>query len=111
MKARKPIARKTPLKRSTKAIKRSNKPIKKVSDTRAAQNKEYLKERAIWIKDKVCEVCWNVKASQCHHKGGRIGGKINDQEEWLPICHPCHERVTRDSKWAIEQGYSKRRNT
>ena len=87
------------------------KPVKKVSDKMKDLLKLYDKLRIPWIKGKKCKVagCKN-DADQVHHQRGRTGPLLLDTTWWLPVCGNCHRRITDDSNWAIENGYSYSRN-
>jgi hypothetical protein len=88
------------------------KPIKKESKKRAKQNRKYSKEAKEWKEGKTCQAqlegCVSVPV-QVHHMEGRIGDLLLDKSKWLAVCHPCHEKITEDSKQAIELGLSYRR--
>lgn len=84
------------------------KPVKKVTEKRAKQNQEYAKLRKEYLEVyPVCEVveCHN-KAKEIHHMAGREGDKLTDPDNFLAVCPSCHHKITVDSAWAIEQGYS-----
>lgn len=84
------------------------KPIKKVSQKRATENQQYLKLRKDYLEAyPVCEVVeCHRKSSQIHHMQGRENDLLCDVNNFLAVCDVCHQRITVDSKWAIEQGYS-----
>lgn len=48
--------------------------------------------------------------TDCHHQEGREGDKLLNEENWLPVCRPCHNYITEHSNEAIEKGLSERRN-
>lgn len=84
------------------------KPVKKVTEKRSKQNQEYAKLRKEYLEVyPVCEVveCHN-KAKEIHHMAGREGDKLTDPDNFLAVCPSCHHKITVDSAWAIEQGYS-----
>lgn len=84
------------------------KPIKKVSTKRAAENQVYARLRKDYLEAyPVCEVVeCHRKSSQIHHMCGRENDKLTDTNNFLAVCDPCHQRITVDTKWALEQGYS-----
>lgn len=89
------------------------KPVKKVTEKRAKQNQEYAKLRKEYLEVyPVCEVveCHN-KSKEIHHMAGRDGDKLTDPDNFLAVCPSCHHKITIDSAWAIEQGYSILRST
>lgn len=87
---------------------KEKKPIAKRSPKRAAQEREYVKLCREYLEcHPSCEVveCHN-KSKQVHHMAGRENDKLLDVDMFLAVCVPCHERITIDSKWALENGYS-----
>lgn len=87
------------------------KAISKVSDKMKDLLALYMKLKGPWIKGKKCKVkkC-KSDAEDVHHARGRTGSLLLDTQWWLPVCRTCHRRITDDSKWAIENGYSYSRN-
>lgn len=94
--------------------------IRKVSLKQQKRLSDYSSIKEEWIKDKLCKVC-GKKADQVHHMMGRAGYAdqwardngiplLIDTRFWLPVEAVCHSKITIDSKWAIEQGYSLSRN-
>ncbi len=96
--------KRTPLKRSTKAI-------PKISEKRAEQRKRYKPLRDQFLKDKpLCELkvddgC-RIFASELHHLEGEEGEKLLDMSKCKSACRHCHSIVTEHSKAAIENGQS-----
>lgn len=43
---------------------------------------------------------------QIHHKKGRRGSLLTDQQYFLCVCHNCHRYIEDHPAWAIENGYS-----
>ncbi len=83
-------------------------PVKKITAKRSAQNQEYLKLRKEYMEAfPACEVedCHN-KSKELHHKKGREGDLLTDTNYFMAVCPGCHQRITTDSAWAIEKGYS-----
>lgn len=86
--------------------------IAQVSEKRQLQLIVYAKLEKAWLPGKVCAVC-GKPAGQVHHMAGRENELLLLVKWWLPLCpepSECHERITRDSAWAIEKGYSIPRN-
>lgn len=84
------------------------KPINKVSAKRAVQNQQYAKLRKEYLElYPVCEVveCHN-KSVEIHHMNQRENERLLDVNYFLAVCRPCHEKITRDSAWAIANGYT-----
>ncbi len=88
------------------------KPIRKVSVKRAAEEREYYKLEKQFLEDNPCcgvKECYE-RSTQCHHKKGRENDLLLEVQWFFPVCAVHHEKITRDSKWAIENGYSLPRN-
>lgn len=84
--------------------------IRKMSKQLSARIRLYNMLRIEFLKDKRCAVCQIKEATEVHHKQGKIGNLLLEQTKWLPICRVCHTEITINSKEAIEQGYSLKRN-
>lgn len=93
------------------------KAIKKVSDKRKAENPIYSERRKIFLEGKMCAVFPHLKADQVHHKAGRRGyvdqyaydngiTAFLDERYWLPVSEEGHIKITADSVWAIDMGFS-----
>jgi hypothetical protein len=84
------------------------KPVRKITAKRSKENQEYLKLRDEYlIAYTACEVedCHN-KSTQIHHMKGRENDLLLDVKYFLAVCFDCHEKITKDSNWAISKGYS-----
>jgi len=87
------------------------KPVKKVTEKRAAQNREYLTLRKQYLElYPVCEVedC-HLKATEIHHQRGRENERLLDTNYFMAVCHKHHGEITEHSKEAEEKGYSVKR--
>lgn len=83
-------------------------PVKKVTEKRAKQNREYLKMREDFlIQYPVCQVkdC-QKKSAHVHHRRGRQNDLLTNPEWFLAICEDHHIYYTEHSKEAIEKGIS-----
>lgn len=88
------------------------KPVKKVTEKRAKQNREYLEMREQFLDQyPICQVkdCQN-KATAIHHIQGRANDLLTNPENFLAICESHHTYYTEHSKEAIENNYSKLRS-
>lgn len=86
------LTRRTPLKKPTKPLKRSNKPIAKVAKKRAAELRLYEKEKVDYLNDhSVCEFpgCDSVLVT-LHHKRGRSGKMVYNKKHFIALCWPHH---------------------
>jgi hypothetical protein len=89
-----------------------------------AMMKIYVPKAQKFLVGKRCAVYPNQKATQVHHMYSRSINEfadawaadhnmpyLLDDRFWLPVCQEAHEKITRDSKWAWENGYSFKRIT
>lgn len=82
--------------------------IRKLSKKRAAQNREYLKKRLLFLEDKICPVT-GQPATEIHHMKGRTGTLLTDENNWLAVSAAGHKKIEMNPNWAKENGYSKNR--
>lgn len=84
--------------------------IKRRSEKRAKQEREYIKENKIYLEEHpYCEAkvqCHGMLSSQVHHKKGRIGDLLLNKEFWLPVCGQCHDWIENNPLEAKEKGLS-----
>ncbi len=126
------MQRKSPLKRSTKSLRRSK--LKPVSTKRAGQLREYAKLRKQFLEDHpFCQVAIEEhaadeavivrifkdcsalliagqhipRATEIHHKNKRRGAMLNDTKHWMAVCRENHERIENNKAWARSKGYLK----
>jgi hypothetical protein len=86
----------------------SPEPIKKVSQKRNLENKEYLKVRKVFLQSLMfCQVnsCKKLP-TEVHHKKGRIGKLLTDTRYFLGVCRECHSKIELEPTWAKENNYS-----
>lgn len=86
----------------------SPEPIKKISQKRNLENRDYLKVRKVFLQSLIfCEVksCKGL-ATEVHHKKGRIGKLLTDIRYFLGVCRECHNKIELYPLWAKENGYS-----
>lgn len=84
------------------------KPIAKRTPKRAAEEVQYRKLCREYLDcHPSCEVVeCHRKSTQVHHMQTRTNDNLLNVDMFLAVCYDCHEKITRDSKWAIENGYS-----
>jgi len=82
--------------------------MKAVSTKRAAEQRIYMKRRALFLAEHESCVC-GAPATEVHHKRGRVGALYLDVTHWLAMCHGCHVYVTEHPREAIARGLSERR--
>ena len=92
--------------------------IKRVSDKAITNNRAYSIARKKFLQDNPrCAVYPEKLAGEVHHKKGRRGFAdewarsagvplILDQRYWLAVSREAHDKITKDSKWALAMGYS-----
>lgn len=55
-----------------------------------------------------CAMCGG-RADDLHELVSRArGGSITDPENTVPLCRPCHSRVTTEPAWAEANGWARR---
>jgi hypothetical protein len=102
-----------PLKKSVVPIKKSDKPIAKVSAKRKVLNVEYKKVRDEFLRvHSVCEVegCKHT-ATEVHHRKGRIGNDLTNAENFMAVCRLHHIWIETNVWESKELGYSINRLT
>jgi len=83
--------------------------MKKISEKRAKQLREYGKLRDAYLRAfPCCALCYR-EATDIHHKAGRSGERLNDTSNFLAVCRACHSKIELNPTWAKENGYSKSR--
>lgn len=70
-------------------------PVRTATVKRAAEMREYSRQRKKFLKGRRCGVCKAAPATQVHHKIGRRGARLLNQEFWLGACDVCHDRIHR----------------
>lgn len=87
-------------------------PVKKITEKRAKQNREYLGMREQFLDQyPMCQIkdCTR-KSTQIHHIQGKANDLLTNPENFLAICDECHRTITEHSAEAIKEGYSKLRS-
>ena len=80
--------------------------VNRISIKRAKQTADYLRIRHQWLKvHDVCEapMCQG-KATEIHHKRGRIGELLCDTRHWVALCSHCHRWIHEHPKAARDAG-------
>jgi hypothetical protein len=90
-----------------KPLKRSKRPIRRASKVRRTQLTRYAELRLAFLREHLwCEVGDCKRSStQVHHKRGRVGQRLNDFENVLAVCFFCHRSIHDNPKWAKMMGY------
>lgn len=90
------------------------KKVKKISDKRKLEQKEYsIKRKEFLENNPICEaniryVC-TFNSTDVHHMVGRVGDNYLDKTEWLSVCRACHQYIELHPTEAKELGFSKSR--
>lgn len=90
------------------------KPVKPMSNTQRQRIAKYSLVRAEYLSEReICEakipgVCTG-KATDVHHRAGRVGDLLTDKNNLLAVCRECHHEIEMRPEWAKEQGFSKSR--
>jgi hypothetical protein len=93
-----------------KTLKRSVKPIKKVSKKMGKTLSKYTIEKKKFIAlNPNCAVFPWLASEDIHHKKGKIGSLYLDTRYWLAVSRAGHLEITNNPAWAIEMGYSLQR--
>lgn len=87
-------------------------PIKKVGDKLKKDLDAYTEAKRVYLqKNPRCAVYPSQRATDVHHMAGRTGKMLMEQKYWLPVCRTAHVKITNDSKWARDNGYTLTRTT
>lgn len=100
------LARTGPLKR-TKRLTGESAKLKRARREYGVARLVYLAEHPVCMA-RAIDAC-ELRASQVHHKRGRVGADLLDVEYWLAVCGPCHTHITEHPAEAYEAGWSERR--
>lgn len=91
-----------------KSEKKKPQRIRPRSNKRARQEREYSKKNKQYLIDHpICEVfgCC-VKSTEIHHKKGRVGDLLTDEQYFMAVCGDHHRKIELHPSWAKEMGYS-----
>lgn len=87
-------------------------PIKKVGDKLKKDLDAYAEAKRVYLqKNPRCAVYPSQRATEVHHMAGRTGKMLMNQKYWMPVCRTAHVKITNDSKWARDNGYTLTRTT
>lgn len=92
---------------------KQTKPIAKVSKKMKVRLQEYHRAKKEYLKlHPICEVLLcKSRATDIHHKAGRIGENLTNQENFLAVCRHHHILIEQNPIESKEKGYSKDRLT
>lgn len=87
--------------------KKKRKRIPQISERRKHELKKYTSVRKEYLEaHPLCEVCKLNKATEIHHKKGKIGKLLNEKEFFLATDSSCHRLIEENPEWAYKNGYS-----
>lgn len=100
-------------KKKKKSAKSNPKPIAKFSSGRAKRNAAYLLANKLFLAKEENQFCpvmaklhgKTVRATEVHHRNGREGERLNDQEYWIAVSNEGHKYIHANPKVAYEQGW------
>lgn len=82
-------------------------PIRKVGEKLYKRLGDYKERRRLFLlKHPRCAVFPVLKATEIHHKAGRVGDLLNDERYWLPVSRKGHVEIELNPKWAKDMGFS-----
>jgi hypothetical protein len=93
-------------------VSKQKKKIKFRSSKRAAEERQYAKDRIEFLsrpENQWCAVYPWLPATQVHHKRGRLGKLLLDQRYWLGVSDEGHKRIENFPEWAKENNFSESR--
>lgn len=89
------------------------KSISPVSKKRQGEMDEYSKRRLAFLAlHTSCQaklVSCTGKATDVHHKAGRVGDDYLNMNKWLAVCRSCHGWIENNPQEAKELGFSESR--
>lgn len=95
---RSPLKRRTPLKGKRR--------LRRASPKRQSEYKQYTQVRnAYLIINPVCQRCKKAKATDIHHKAGRVGKWLCLDKYFAALCRPCHDYCHANPVAARKQGW------
>lgn len=91
------------------------KSISKISKKQQDKNFIYTRKRKKFMEKHLhCQARLSMctfRATQVHHKRGRIGDNLLDQKTWLAVCASCHKFIEENPAKAKDLGLSENRLT
>jgi len=95
---RSPLKRYTPLKSGGR--------LRNASAKRQRDYNKYGKEKKAYLAlHPQCERCKTKKATDIHHKAGRVGDWLCRYEYFAALCRECHDWIHHNGKEARKQGW------
>lgn len=89
-------------------VKKTPKPIPKVSEKRKVEDLKYYAQRVVFLgkpENKICPIT-GTHTTDVHHKKGRVGSLYLDETYWIALSREGHKYVEENPEWAKKNGYS-----
>jgi len=89
--------------------------MKKKSSKRSKLDNQYLKQRKAYFLKPGNSICkarlpgCSLRATDIHHRKGRLGTNLLDTSTWLPLCRSCHNWIEIHPEEAKLLGFSENR--
>jgi hypothetical protein len=91
--------------RSKSSLKRSGR-LRSASPKRQREYNQYAKEKKAYMAlHPQCERCKAKKATDLHHKAGRVGKWLCRYEYFAALCRECHNGIHENPVLARKQGW------
>ncbi len=69
----------------------ARKPVRQVSHSMKKRLVEYGKAKRLFLHDHPwCQECFTSKATDLHHRKGRLGKLLTDPMYFMALCRTCH---------------------
>jgi hypothetical protein len=89
---------------------KNKKPIAPRSHKRSQEERVYTGKRVIFmLEHPMCQanisgLCTH-RSTDVHHKAGRVGSLLLDEQLWMSVCRVCHQWIEEHPIEATEQGW------
>jgi Rad3-related DNA helicase len=83
-------------------------PIRKQSKAMEKRLVEYHKRKEAFLTSKYCQLCCQ-SATDLHHKKGRLGKNLLDENTWMALCRQHHSWIHQNPKWSYAEGWLEKR--
>ncbi len=88
------------------------KKIRYASKKRAKDLRDYQVRRIVFLlKNPNCSVYPMLKATEIHHKSGRSGDMLLNEDYWLAVSRKAHNEIEANPLWSVSMGYTVSRLT
>ena len=80
--------------------------MRRTSAKKAALLRIYTKLRREFLEENPNCVRCQERATEVHHRAGRVGAALLDVSRWAGMCSDCHRWATGNPLLAVAEGYS-----